>query len=157
MSNYKQLHKFRFILNKDLKNFYYPQWINWKEKVENSHLVSTHTYFQLVENWKNNCHLHNNKYRPVLSNNRGGLGYNGQNRKKILFAKNLKQITSFAEESNSDIIMDIINTKSEYWTPEELEDLMQAFIKTTRQMNKIWEDNLFESYIEITEINKFRI
>ena len=157
MSCYKELYKFRFVLNTNLKNFYYPQWINWKDKVENSHLISRNTYFELTENWKSNCLVHSNKYIPVLTDNKGGLGYNGLYKKKILFEKNLNQITSFPDESNNDIVMDIINTEKEKWSFGELEDLMQAFIKTTIQMNKIWEDNLFKGHIEITEINKFRI
>lgn len=106
------VYKLRFHIDKDNAPFkYMKRWNDLKIKCENGE--NKH----IIEKIKSYCKLNSNKEISYLDTAEGS--------KKITFRD-----FSSSQNDNDIILHEIINTDNEKWTYEELDDLMDAFIKT---------------------------
>ena len=114
------IHTLRFWIDCDMNKKYMDKWIDLKYTCETGKN-------QLIVNViKSNCSILSNKNLPYLNNMEGGMGKN----KQIRF-RDYKLWSQIPKYTDNFILFDnIINTNDEKWTYEELDDLINAFIKT---------------------------
>ena len=112
-------HFLRFRIDSDAPDEYIKKWNKLKKDCEDTNNKIT------VREIKNKCKLESNKNLPYLDRCEGGFGgNNNQINKQIRFRLELGQINR-----DNDILLDVINTNSEKWTYDELDDIIQSFIK----------------------------
>ena len=113
-------HRLVFCIDDDAPEEYIKRWNEFKLKCEsgkNKHIV---------EQIKEYCKLETNKALPYLNRMEGGMG--GDNN---MIHKQLRFRNSIYGIKGNDIIFDqVINTDTEKWTYDELDDIIYAFIKT---------------------------
>ena len=113
-------HRLVFCIDDDAPEEYIKRWNEFKLKCEsgkNKHIV---------EQIKEYCKLETNKAMPYLNRMEGGMG--GDNN---MIHKQLRFRNSIFGIKGNDIIFDqVINTDTEKWTYDELDDIIYAFIKT---------------------------
>jgi hypothetical protein len=113
-------HRLVFCIDDDAPEEYIKRWNEFKLKCEsgkNKHIV---------EQIKEYCKLETNKAMPYLNRMEGGMG--GDNN---MIHKQLRFRNSIFGIKGNDIIFDqVINTDTEKWTYDELDDVIYAFIKT---------------------------
>lgn len=106
------VYKLRFRIDKENAPFkYMERWNDLKIKCE------TGENKHIIQKIKSYCKLNSNKEISYLDTSEGG--------KQIRFRD-----FSCSKKDNDIILHEIVNTNNEKWTYEELEDLMDAFIKT---------------------------
>jgi hypothetical protein len=100
----------------------------------------------ILSEWKSNCELVSNKNLPYLDRCEGGLGGNDNRlHKQIRFRSGFGYYAPW--DRDNDIVIDqIYETDKEKWTYAELDDLIQAFIKT---INKRLEADCVRGHIEM--------
>jgi len=129
-------HRLVFCIDDDAPEEYIKRWNEFKLKCEsgkNKHIV---------EQIKEYCKLETNKAMPYLNRMEGGIG--GDNN---MIHKQLRFRNSIFGIKGNDIIFDqVINTDTEKWTYDELDDVIYAFIKTANYNVK---DHCVSGYIEM--------
>ncbi|MDB4769471.1 hypothetical protein OAG24_00750 [bacterium] len=100
---------------------YLQRWKDFKTECE-----SGENSKNIVEQIKNYCQLEQNKNLSYLDRLDGGMGKNDG--KQIRF-RNTYLTTTGLPPDNDIILNNLFNTKTEKWTYEELDDLVNAFIK----------------------------
>jgi hypothetical protein len=118
------LHELRIFMDKNSPSEFMKRWDKFKTKCENGDNK------QIVKKLKTYCKLEINRELPYLERAEGGLGGNDNlTNKQIRFRKH--KISFGKPSDDNDIILhEIISTKNEKWTYDELDDLLSAFIKT---------------------------
>jgi hypothetical protein len=110
-------HSLIFRIDKDAPEDYINRWKKIKfdcEEYNNKYII---------EKMKTYCKLEQNKNIPYLE--QGGIGTEG---KQIRF---FRLYSKFINYNDKDIVLDqIINTNTEKWSYDELDDLIYAFTKT---------------------------
>lgn len=165
MSIYRQLHRLNFSFVPSAKSIYYCRWKEWKKKIEDSSQKDVITYYDLMEEWKNNCKIKSNKkLKPIdVYYNEGYYGglheyYGEDHYKKIIIKKNYNKYYNIYHVDKDDITMDILYTgEKNFWSVEEMDDLISGFIKTTKENNSFIDNNIVDGYVQITEISSFRL
>ena len=119
-------HKLRFYINSNISEEDMDKWKKLKFKCEGGDNK------EIILLIKSNCRLEENKNLPYLNRFEGGLGGNN---KQIRFRDNELWYYLATDENienlDNDIYFDkIFNTENEKWTYQELDDLINAFIKT---------------------------
>ena len=119
------IHRLVFRIDNDAPKEFMDKWKDFKLKCE------TGDNEIIVQQIKANCQLEQNKNLPYLKRKEGGLGGNDNRINKQIRFRDYKLWSQLPKYVDNDIIFDqIINTKKEIWTYEELDDLIYAFIKT---------------------------
>lgn len=137
-------HTLRFRLDTDAPQDYMKRWENLKQECEN-HKRNNNTFFQ---HWKQKCSLLSNINLPILDRVEGGLGGNNNT-----VDKQLRFRSGFGNSvviKDHDIVMNIYNSDTEKWTYEELDDLINAFVKTA---NYIMREKCVSGCIELVKWN----
>jgi hypothetical protein len=95
----------------------------------------------ILEHMKEYCKLKQNKVLPYLNRSEGGLGGNDEANKQIRFRDYRLCRMYGSNYIDNDIIMnEITNGEKEFWTYEELDDIIYGFIKTaTEYMDCDWD------------------
>lgn len=113
-------HRLVFCIDDDAPEEYIKRWNEFKLKCEsgkNKHIV---------EQIKEYCKLETNKALPYLNRMEGGIGGdNNMTHKQLRFRNSI-----FGIKGNDIIFDQVINTDTEKWTYDELDDIIYAFIKT---------------------------
>jgi hypothetical protein len=82
----------------------------------------------IVEEIKNYCRLERNKNLPYLERTEGGFGGNNNMiHKQIRFR--MSWSTQQKDIDNDIVMKQILNTETEKWTYDELDDLIYGFVK----------------------------
>ena len=141
------IHKLRFRLDGDAPTDFKKRWKKFKRDCENGHNK------QIVEHWKGYCKLEQNRILPYLDRIEGGIGGNNNTiHKQIRFRFGTWRTLGIYDDA--DIVMDRIeNTTTERWTYEELDDLVDAFIKTA---NNNVEEECVKGCIEMVNAEQLR-
>lgn len=124
MNAYK--HRLKFYIDPDTPDNFRDKWEELKVKCEDENIQN------IVKQIKLNCTLEQNKNLPYLDSVEGGLGGdNIQLYKQIRFRVGYDDYHDVNVFANDDyIILDqITESEAEKWRYEELDDLIQAFIK----------------------------
>ncbi len=118
------IYKLIYRIDNDVPTNYMNKWKKLKNDCENGE----NKY--IIEKMKTYCKLEQNKTIPYLQRTEGGVG--GDNNcvnKQIRFR--IFCSYAFPIFNNNDIILDqVINTDTEKWTYEELDDFIYALTKT---------------------------
>jgi len=119
-------HRLVFRIDNDAAKEYMKRWEEFKLKCESGD--NEHIVVQM----KNYCKLEKNKTMPYLNRAEGGMGGdNTAKHKQIRFRFSRLWGRQAPRYVDNNIVFDeIMNTKQEKWTYEELDDLIYAFIKT---------------------------
>ena len=129
-------HRLVFCIDDDAPEEYIKHWNEFKLKCEsgkNKHIV---------EQIKEYCKLETNKAMPYLNRSEGGIGGD-----KNMIHKQLRFRNSIVDIKDNHIIFDqVINTDTEKWTYDELDDVIYGFIKTANYNVK---DDCVSGYIEM--------
>ena len=141
------IHKLRFRLDRDAPTDFKKRWKKFKRDCENGNNE------QIVEHWKGYCKLEQNRILPYLDRIEGGIGGNNNTiHKQIRFRFGTWRTLGIYDDA--DIVMDRIeNTTTERWTYEELDDLVDAFIKTA---NNNVEEECVKGCIEMVNAEQLR-
>lgn len=114
------IYRLRFYIDNDAPEDYVKRWEDYKYKCENGDSQI------ILRNLKRYCKLEQNKTLPCLDRLEGGLGGNdNEQNKQIIFRHGLDVLN----EDNEIVFDQIISTRAEQWSHEELDDLVFAFIK----------------------------
>jgi len=140
------IHKLRFNIDNDTPPEYMKRWKEFKLNCENGDNQN------IVEQIKDNCTLKQNKLLPYLNRSEGGLGGdNNEINKQIRFRD--KKWSKIPRYKDNYIYLDeIINTETEKWTYEELDDIILAFIKTA---NYIVQSECVNGCIELENVKSY--
>ena len=112
-------HSMIFRIDKDAPKDYINRWKKIKFDCEENN----NKY--IIEKMKTYCKLEQNKNLPYLQREEGGIGTEG---KQIRFFRLYSKSINY---NDKDIVLDqIINTNTEKWSYDELDDLIYAFTKT---------------------------
>jgi len=118
------IHELIIYIDKDTPPNYIKRWNDFKDKCENGNNKD------IVELIKSYCKLNTNRVLPYLERSEGGLGGdNNLMNKQIRFRESQKYIITAISDDNI-VLGEITCTYNELWTYDELDDLLQAFIKT---------------------------
>ena len=138
------LHKLLFRIDNGAPKKYINRW----EKIKHDCEQGDNKY--IIEKMKTYCKLNENKNIPYLIREEGGIGGNNNIiNKQIRFFRSWHIIPS---NYNTNVIIfdQIINTDTEKWSYEELDDIIYGLIKT---FNYFMETECIQGVIEISNIN----
>lgn len=125
-------HSLIFRIDKDVPEYYVNRWKKIKfdcEENDNKYII---------EKMKTYCKLEQNKNIPYLHREEGGIGGNNN-----IINKQIRFFRLYAKSmplnyNNKDIVLDqIVNTDTEKWSYDELDDLIYAFTKTFNYFVKV--------------------
>lgn len=105
----------------------------------------------ILDQIKENCKLNKNKELPYLERSEGGLGGNDNIENKQIRFRDYELSSKLPKYVDNDIILDqITNGRKEFWTYEELDDIIYGFIKTA---NYFMGTECINGYIELKNRN----
>jgi hypothetical protein len=118
------------IKNNNIPIGFLNKWIELKNIFENDNFQLNET---LISTWLKQCELESNKNLPYLNRANHGIGGNNNSlNKQIRFMeyKQQKYYTRIRKINKYTIFIPYVyNTENEKWKHEELDDLINAFIK----------------------------
>ena len=126
-------HKLIFRIDKDAPPNFKNRWNTFKNKCEAG---SVQEKKSIMEKLVSYCEVDSNKILPYLDRCEGGLGGNSNMlHKQIRLRMGKMGSGDFIYDIHVDDILfyQISSTDTEKWTYDELDDLIQAFIKTVNQ------------------------
>ena len=119
------IHELRLYIDTDVTSEYKKLWNIFKTKCENGDNKN------IVEQLKSYCKLNINRDLQYLKRVEGGLGGNDNLENKQIRFRYYMGDNDYRYKRDNDIILHEINsTEEEKWSYDELDDLLQAFIKT---------------------------
>lgn len=118
----KYIYHLRIRIDGDAPPDFMKRWKNLKEVCEyNKNNKNNEDIIMLI---KEICKLEQNKNLPYLNRCEGGLGGDDNTTNKQMRFRTYRQVM------DNDIVFDnILGAGTEYWTYEELDDIVSAFIK----------------------------
>ena len=119
------IHKLRLYIHKDAPSEYKIRWDEFKAHCENGD-----EHKNIAEQIKNYCKSQINKDLPYLKREEGGLGGDNNLRNKQIRFRTYFSMNDYRDRDDDIILHEIVSTKYENWTYDELDDLLRAFIKT---------------------------
>ena len=137
------IHRLVFRIDNDAPKEFMDRWKDFKLKCESG---ESKEQKYILEQIKENCKLKQNKELPYLKRSEGGLGGDDNKLNKQIRCRDYELI-QLPQYIDNDIIFDeIINTKQEKWTYEELDDIIYGFTKVA---NEIVEAECVNGFIEL--------
>lgn len=126
-------HRLVFRIDNDAPKEYIKKWKDFKLECEGgeSSPSTPGSNKKILEQIKENCKLEENKKLPYLKRKEGGLGGDNNIENKQIRFRNYKLWSKLPKYVDNNIIFDqITNGKEEFWSYEELDDIIYGFIKT---------------------------
>ena len=121
----KYHHSLIFRLDTDAPKKYINRWKKIKFDCEQGY----NKY--IIEKMKSYCELESNQHLPYLQREEGGVGGNNNHMNKQIRFFRLYSCSEPLNYNDKDIVLNqIINTNTEKWSYDELDDLIYAFTKT---------------------------
>ena len=120
------IHKLRLYIDKDAPSKYKIRWDEFKTHCESGEDKNKN----IAEQIKNYCKLQINKDLPYLQREERGLGGDNNLTNKQIRFRTYFGMNDYRDRDYDIILHEIMSTKYENWTYDELDDLLRAFIKT---------------------------
>jgi hypothetical protein len=137
------IYKLRIRIDGDAPPDFMKRWKNLKEICEYN--KNNKDIILLI---KENCKLEQNKNLPYLNRCEGGLGGDSNTMNKQMRFRTHRRVM------DNDIVFDnILGAGDEYWTYDELDDIVSAFIKVAEQYVQ---EKCVIGCIEVIGKNKYR-